>query len=72
MNLNLELWVAMAAAALFFHFANRSKAPAAVFVLASVAVSALVMLTVEQGYLAVLIGQVVLFAVIFAYLKIRK
>ena len=72
MNLNLELWVAMGAAALFYHYANTRKAPTAVFVLASVAVSALMMLAVGQGVVAVLIGQVVLFAALFAYLKLRK
>ena len=72
MNLNLELWVAMGAAALFYHYANTRKAPTAVFVLASVAVSALMMLAVGQGVVAVPIGQVVLFAGLFTHLKFRK
>ena len=72
MNLNLELWVGMGAAALFYHFANTRKADTALFVLASVAVSVLMMLVVAQGVVGLLIGQVVLFAVLFAYLKLRK
>lgn len=72
MNLNPELWIAMAAAALFYHFANTRKAPAAVFVLASVAVSTLIMLTNWQGYVGILIGQTILLAALIGYLKWRK
>ncbi|MCY7387155.1 MAG: hypothetical protein LH481_03680 [Burkholderiales bacterium] len=75
MNLNLELWVGMAAAALFYHYANTQKtqkAPATVYVLASVAVSVIVMLTIGQGAIGVLVGQAILFAVVFAYQKLRK
>lgn len=72
MNLNLELWVAMAAAALFYHYANIRKASTPLFVLSSVAVSALVMLFVGQGYVGVLVGQATLFAVLFLYLRFRK
>lgn len=72
MNLNLELWVAMAAAALLYHYANIRKASAPLFVLSSVAVSALVMLIVGQGYIGVLVGQAILFAVLFLYLRLRK
>ena len=72
MNLNLELWVAMAAAALFYHYANARNAPAAVYVLASVAVSAIIMLTIGQGAVGVLVAQAILFAAVFAYQKLRK
>ena len=72
MNLNLELWVAMAAAALFYHYANIRKASTPLLVLSSVAVSALVMLIVGQGYIGVLAGQAILFAVLFLYLRLRK
>ena len=72
MNLNLKLWVAMAAAALFYHCANTQKAPTTVYVLASVAVSVIVMLTIEQGAVGVLVGQAILFAAVFAYQKLRK
>ena len=72
MNLNLELWVAMAAAALFYHYASTCKAPTAVYVLASVAVSVIIMLTIGQGAVGVLVGQAILFAAVFAYQKLRK
>lgn len=72
MNLNLELWVAMAAAALFYHYANTQKAPTGVYVLASVAVSVIIMLTIGQGAVGVLVGQLILFAAVFAYQKLRK
>ena len=72
MSANAELWIAMAAAALCYHYANTQKAPVAIFVLASVAVSALVMLATGFGYVGILIGQAILFAALFAYLKLRK
>ena len=72
MNLNLELWVAMAAAALFYHYASARKAPAAIYVLASVAVSAIIMLTIGQGAVGVLVGQAILFAAVFVYQKLRE
>ncbi len=72
MNLNAELWIAMAAAALFYHFARTRKAAAPIFVLVSVAVSTLIMLTNWHGYVGILIGQAVLFVVLIAYLKWRK
>ena len=72
MSLNLELWIAMAAAALVYHYANIRKVSTAAYVLASVAVSALVMLLIGQGWAGVLIGQLLLFGVIFAYEKFRK
>jgi len=72
MNLNLDLWVAMAAAALFFHHANRQKVHPAFFVMASVMVSALVMLLLPATPLAVLGGQVGLFVVIAGLQRLRK
>ncbi len=72
MNLNLELWVAMAAAALFYHYASTQKRPPAVYVLASVAVSAIIMLAIGQGAVGVLVGQAILFAAVLAYQKLRK
>ena len=72
MNLNLELWVAMAAAALFYHYANTQKAPTAIYVLASVAVSVVVMLTIGQGAVGALVGQAILFVAIFVYQKLRS
>ena len=72
MNLNLELWVAMAAAALFYHYATTQKAPTAAYVLASVAVSVITMLTIGQGAVGVLVGQAILFAAVFAYQKLKK
>ena len=70
MNLDLELWVAMAAAALFYQYANVHKASTQLFLLSSVAV--LVMLTVGPGYIGMLTGQALLFAALFLYLKFRK
>ena len=72
MNLDLELWVAMAAAALFYQYANVHKASTQLFLLSSVAVSVLVMLTVGPGYIGMLTGQALLFAALFLYLKLRK
>ena len=72
MNLNLELWVAMAAAALFYHYANTQKAPTVVYVLASVAVSVIIMLAFGQGAVGVLVGQAILFAAVLAVQKLRN
>ncbi len=72
MNLDLELWIAMAAAALAYQFANVNKASTQLFLLSSVAVSVLVMLTAGPGYIGMLIGQALLFAALFLYLKSRK
>lgn len=72
MSLNLELWIAMAAAALFYHYASIRKASTAAYVLASVTVSVLVMLIIVQGWAGILIGQLLLFGVIFAYEKLGK
>lgn len=71
MSLNAELWIAMAAAALFYHLAVRQKAPTAVYVLASVAVSIIVMLALAQGWEALLGSQLVLLALILLFRKIR-
>ena len=72
MSLNLELWIAMAAAALFYQYARIHKVSTAAYVVASVTVSVLVMLIIGQGWEGVLIGQLILFALIFTYAKIRK
>ena len=71
MSLNAELWIAMAAAALFYHLAVRQKAPTAVYVLASVAVSIVVMLVLAQGWEALLIAQLVLLALLLGYRALR-
>ena len=71
MNLDLELWIAMAAAALFYQYANVNKASTQLFLLSSVAVSVLVKLTAGPGYIGMLVGQAFLFAVLFLYLKSR-
>jgi hypothetical protein len=72
MSLNAELWIAMAAAALFYHYAATRKLPAQLYVLASVAVSIASMLAIAQGWAGVLVAQVVLFAAIWGYQKFRK
>ena len=72
MNLALQLWLAMGAAALSYQYANVNKASTQLFLLSSVAVSVLVMLTAGPGYIGMIIGQALLFAVLFLYLKFRK
>jgi hypothetical protein len=72
MSLNPELWIAMAAAALLYHYAATRKLPAQLYVLASVAVSIVSMLVIGQGWVGVLVAQVVLFAVLWGYQRFRK
>lgn len=72
MSLNPELWIAMAAAALLYHYAATRKLPAPLYVLASVAVSIVAMLAIGQGWIGVLVAQLVLFAALLAYQRFRK
>ena len=72
MSLNLGLWIAMAGAALFFHYAGRHKAPTAIYVLLSVSISALAMVLSDSDWPSVLVGQLLLFAAIEIFRRIRK
>ena len=72
MSLNAELWIAMAAAALFYHYAATRKLSVQLYVLASVAVSIIAMLAISQGWVGVLVAQLVLFVAIWGYQKFRK
>jgi hypothetical protein len=64
MSFDPELWIAMGAAALFYHYANSRKGPTQIYLFASVVVSALCMLVFKQGWIGLLIGQATLFGAI--------
>jgi hypothetical protein len=65
-----QLWIAMAAAALFYHYASSRKASIQLYLLLSVAVSAAYLLWSQTGWLGLIIAQIVLF--VFLVLIGRK
>ena len=72
MNLNLDLWIAMAGAALFFHYAGVQKVHPAYYVMASVSVSALVMLFLAADWMILLGSQFALWALLTAIHRSRN
>ena len=67
MSLDPQLWIAMGAAALYYHYATSCKAPVQAYLLASVVVSIACMLVFRQGWIELLIGQTALFLSIKLY-----
>jgi hypothetical protein len=59
-----QLWVAMAAAALFYHYATSQKASTQLYLFASVVVSAICMLVLKVDWIGLTAAQVVLFIVL--------
>ncbi len=72
MSLDFSLWLAMGAAAFFYHHALGRGKPPALFMLVSVAVSVLAMVVFPREWLAILLGQLLLFGAIFAYARFRR
>jgi hypothetical protein len=67
MILDPQLWIAMGAAAFYYHYATSRKAPVQAYLLASVVVSTACMLMFRQGWLELIIGQTALFLSIKLY-----
>jgi CHASE2 domain-containing sensor protein len=65
-----QLWIAMAAAALFYHYARSQKATVHLYLFLSVSVSAAYLLWAQTGWLGLIIAQLALF--VFLVLIGRK
>ncbi len=72
MSLDISLWLAMGAAAFFYHHALGRGKPAALFMLISVAVSVLAMVLFPREWLAILLAQLLLFGEFGVYAKFRR
>jgi len=71
-SLDPQLWIAMGAAALFYHYANSRKAPVQAYLLASIVVSVACILIFRQSWVELTIGQVALFLAIKLYERRNK
>jgi hypothetical protein len=71
-SLDPQLWIAMGAAALYYHYATSRKASVQAYLLASVVVSTTCMLMFRQGWFELIIGQTALFLSIKLYERRNK